>query len=116
MLKKIHRLPLRKTRLQIESRAQRLNTPLFALAYIATDQPTRFGFIISKKVSPLAVTRNKIRRHLSSAVSTLLPQLKPGFDIIIYPKSSITSASFDSLSQQLQESLKKIHVYQSTHS
>ena len=36
--------------------------------YLPSDQPIRFGFIISKKVSKLAVVRNRLRRVLGEQI------------------------------------------------
>jgi len=44
---------------------------------------SRIGFVISKKYSPSAVRRNWQRRILQSAVYSLYPRIKPGFDIVI---------------------------------
>ena len=44
---------------------------------------TRVGFVISKKYSPLAVRRNWQRRVLQSAMRSLYPNIKPGFDIVV---------------------------------
>ncbi len=44
---------------------------------------TRIGFIVSKKVASLVTSRNKIKRRIREAVRLILPQIKPGFDIVI---------------------------------
>ncbi len=36
------------------------------------DQPTRVGFVVSKKISKLAVKRNKIKRYLRESYKTFL--------------------------------------------
>jgi ribonuclease P protein component len=43
----------------------------------------RFGLIISNKVSKSAVDRNRIRRRLYTQITTLLPILKIGYDVIV---------------------------------
>ncbi|MDD5569228.1 MAG: ribonuclease P protein component [Candidatus Pacebacteria bacterium] len=49
---------------------------------------TRFGFIVSKKVSKKAVIRNKAKRWMRVIARENLPKIKKGYDIIItaYPK------------------------------
>jgi ribonuclease P protein component len=44
---------------------------------------TRIGFVVSKKYSLLAVHRNRQRRLLQSALHSIYPQLKPGFDVVV---------------------------------
>ncbi|WP_445442847.1 ribonuclease P protein component [Clavibacter sp. km1a] len=46
------------------------------------DSPTRFGFIVSKKVGN-AVTRNLVRRRLKAVSAGLLPSVPPGTSIVI---------------------------------
>ncbi len=43
----------------------------------------RFGFVVSKKVSPRAVDRNKIKRKLRHLIKEFLPEIKPGNDIVL---------------------------------
>ena len=44
---------------------------------------TRFGFVVSKKFSPKAIERNKIRRRLGELIKVKLPKIKKGIDGII---------------------------------
>lgn len=44
---------------------------------------SRFGFLVSRKVSKKAVVRNKIRRRLSEAVRLNLKDIKKGIDIAL---------------------------------
>lgn len=44
---------------------------------------SRFGLIISNKVSKLAVDRNRIRRRLYTQITSLLPFMKIGYDVIV---------------------------------
>ena len=44
---------------------------------------SRFGFVISKKVSKKAVVRNKIKRTLREVVRTNLPGIKKNNDVVM---------------------------------
>jgi len=44
---------------------------------------TRFGIIISSKISKKAVCRNRIRRRLEETIRLRLDQIKSGFDIVV---------------------------------
>lgn len=59
------------------------------------DQPTRFGFIVSKQVGN-AVVRNTIRRRLKDACARQLP-LPEGLDIVIRALPAAAAASFSEL-------------------
>lgn len=45
---------------------------------------SRFGFIVSKKVSKKAVERNKIKRWLSGVTMGVQKDIKQGFDIVFF--------------------------------
>ena len=52
----------------------------------------RFGFVVSKKVSPLAVERNRIKRKLRAYIEGMLPEFAAGYDILfIIQKEALTS-------------------------
>lgn len=44
---------------------------------------SRFGFVVSKKISGKAVERNKIRRKLSEVIRLNSEEIKKGFDILL---------------------------------
>ncbi len=50
---------------------------------------TRFGFIVSKKISKKSVTRNKIKRRLREQVRIRILKIKKGLDIVIIAKRKI---------------------------
>ncbi|CAD6011740.1 Ribonuclease P protein component [Agreia sp. COWG] len=71
----------------------------------AADAP-RFGFIVAKSVG-IAVTRNKVRRRLKAASYSILPQLKPGTDVVIRALPGAASQPYGVLCQELVASLRK---------
>ena len=58
---------------------------------------SRFGFIISNTFESKAVSRNLIKRRLRAAVYFLLKNIKPGFDIIIWPKAALKKSTYQSI-------------------
>ncbi len=56
-------------------------------AYLRTKKnvfpESRFGFIVSKKISKKAVVRNKIKRKMREAIKNNLSGIKKGFDVVI---------------------------------
>lgn len=60
------------------------------------DRPARFGFIVSKQVGT-AVTRNTVRRRLKAVCAEVLPQVKPGAEVVIRALPSAASADFAAL-------------------
>lgn len=50
---------------------------------------SRFGFIVNTKFYKKASKRNLIKRRLRAAALFLSKKIKPGYDIIIWPKEAI---------------------------
>ena len=48
---------------------------------------SKVGFSISKKYGG-AVERNRIRRQMKAVMSTLMPQVKNGYNLVIIPRKS----------------------------
>lgn len=71
---------------------------------------SRFGFIISKKISKKAIQRNRTKRLLRETVRTLLPVLRPGFDILILGKKDLMEKSLAEIQSEMQWLLGKSGV------
>lgn len=71
---------------------------------------TRFGWVVGLKVSKKAVQRNKLRRQLKAVVYELLPEIKPGFDIIVLAKPSALNQNYAELKKEMIELLKRAGV------
>ena len=72
--------------------------------------PSRFGISISKKVSKLAVVRNRIKRRIRSALRTLLPRVQSGWWVVIVVRSSATTCNYWEILQELEQLLLKTEV------
>jgi ribonuclease P protein component len=104
MLPSLYRLPL--TIRTLPAATER--TPFFTMKVFRSDLPhPRFGFIVSKKVSPHAVTRNRVKRRLRSHIESLLPKFAPGYDILFIVQKHAVEAETDQLAQALTQSLTK---------
>ena len=68
----------------------------------------RFGFIISKRVSKLAVTRNRIRRRLREIVRAM--RFQEGWDIVIIARQTTPDARFDSLQTVTASLARRLRV------
>ncbi|MCD6410715.1 ribonuclease P protein component [bacterium] len=47
------------------------------------DSGLRFGFVVSRKVSNRAVTRNRLKRKLREAIRSILLHIKQGYDVVV---------------------------------
>lgn len=72
---------------------------------------SRFCVIISAKISKKAVERNKIKRRVRAVINNDLGQVKKGFDVIIIVTKNIINLGFSDLKQEIEDSLKKIGIY-----
>jgi ribonuclease P protein component len=79
----------------------------FAVAVINTSKEdlSRFGFVISTKMSKLAVQRNRIKRAMSEAVRYNLKDVAKGYDVIFLVKKSIMNKSTEEIMRQVKEFL-----------
>jgi ribonuclease P protein component len=71
---------------------------------------TQIGISISQKVSKRAVVRNRIKRQIRFAMQQLLPEMSPGWQIVIVVKPSATQCDYGQLLQELKQLLKKTEV------
>jgi len=72
---------------------------------------SRFGFVVSSKVSKKAVKRNKVKRRLRSIVKDNIHSIITGYDIVIFTKKGIEEKEFKEIEQALINLLKKSNVY-----
>ncbi|MCK5044233.1 ribonuclease P protein component [Candidatus Parcubacteria bacterium] len=55
---------------------------------------SRFGFIVSQKVSKRAVVRNRLKRALRALIRTRMPRVKKGVDIVLIAISGLENKDF----------------------
>lgn len=63
---------------------------------------TRFCFIVSSAVAPLAVDRNLFRRRLREAARALMPKMAAGYDVIVWLQRSPSDKSYAALFETLR--------------
>ena len=82
-------------------------SPLMVLAFLRNElDHSRFGFVVSKRLGK-AVQRNKIKRRMREATRLRIPQIKPGFDLVLIARQPIREANYTEIEQSLQHLLKK---------
>lgn len=69
--------------------------------------PSRFGFIISTKISKKAVIRNKLKRIMSDAVRLCLNRTKNGYDVLFLVKPHVLKTSRIELEKEVYETTIK---------
>ncbi|MBE9189854.1 ribonuclease P protein component [Gloeocapsopsis crepidinum LEGE 06123] len=73
---------------------------------------TKIGISISTKVSKRAVVRNRIKRQIRAAFRSLLPQISPGWLLVVIVKPSVVQAKcdYDQFLQELEQLLTEAEV------
>ena len=72
---------------------------------------SRFGFIVSQKVSKKATTRNKIKRRLRAIARVELPGIKNGFDVILVANPGLEGKDFWELEKIVDNVFKKAKLF-----
>ena len=67
---------------------------------------SKFGFIVSNKISKKAVERNRIKRLLRETVRLRWDKIKPGFDGIFIFRGKEVKKSFDEIDMVVENLLK----------
>ncbi|MBI2031596.1 MAG: ribonuclease P protein component [Candidatus Levybacteria bacterium] len=107
MLNKINRLPAR-TKIKEGSK---ISSRFFLIKIQSNTQGvSRFGFIVSKKISKTAVGRNRIKRFLRICVEKNLDDIKAGIDFLIIAKEESVKASFSQIFFEFNKILNKNYL------
>ena len=70
---------------------------------------SRFGFVVSKKISNKAVMRNKVKRRLRKAVENHFKEYQTPLDVVIISLSGIEKKEFLEIEEKVAKFLNKIH-------
>ena len=69
-----------------------------------------FGVSISKKVSKRAVVRNRIKRQIKAILREKIPDIRPGWQIVIVVRPSAVECDFADFLRELNDLLKKLKL------
>lgn len=90
------------------AKGKNITTPLFNLKVSESgEDATRFGFVVSKKISKKAVLRNKTKRVLKKAARETLSKIETGKNIIIYAKKTFTYKDTEEVANNILENINK---------
>lgn len=108
MLPKKFRLTKKKDFEKIFRKGECLTEKIFVLKAAENGLDySRFGFIVSLKVSKKATVRNRIRRQIQESIRMNIGGIKNGFDIIILAKPIIKNKPYKEISSIIKSALKK---------
>jgi ribonuclease P protein component len=116
MLSSVNRLTKKIDFENVRQNGKFISSKLFAISYVKgkgdgqthRSAPTRFGFIVSKKISTKAHERNHIKRILREYFRKNLDRIKAGYDYVIVAKVGILHATHAKIEDELKNALKNI--------
>lgn len=70
---------------------------------------SRFGIIVSKKISNKAVERNQIKRRLREAINSREQKIEKGMDIVVVALSDIKNKKFNEIDKCVEQVLEYVY-------
>ncbi len=112
MLSKNNRLKKRDDFDGVFKRGRKFKEDFLLLRVVKNNfQKSRFGFIVSQKVSKKAVLRNKIKRRLRAIVEAKIPKIKEGLDIVLIADPGLEKKDFWELEEITGNIFKKAGLF-----
>ncbi|MBU1131483.1 ribonuclease P protein component [Patescibacteria group bacterium] len=111
MLPKVNRLTKESDFKKIARGAKPTHSKFFILKKLpSTEKDTKFGIVISAKISKKATIRNKIRRQAGEIIRKNLSNTNTGYNTMIVVKNSILDKDFEEIKKDLESLLQKVRI------
>lgn len=123
MLSKQHRLPTKYDFAKVKRHGRVIHHPFCIISVLKRrdpslrEGPSRFGFVVSKKIDKRAVKRNRARRIFSEVIRLMLknqnkakPIIPLGYDVVFIIKKSALDKGYEEIHTVLDPVLPKIFV------
>ncbi len=97
---------------EVKTQGKLLQSENFGVSYLINnlnDSP-RFAFVISTKISKLAVHRNRINRSLHEGVRGALGYIPKFYDFVFLAKRSIASKSTEEIIKEVNKFFSNIKI------
>jgi ribonuclease P protein component len=96
---------------RVRQQGRSITSRLLILAWTANDvAQLHIGFVVSKRISKRAVERNYLKRLLSEALRPVLPELIPGWDIVLSARKDMLTADLRTLEQDIAVLLRRARL------
>lgn len=71
---------------------------------------SRFGFVVSNKVSKKATVRNEIKRRLREVVRLALPEIREGIDGVVVARPGIGELDYREIEERVIKCLRNLRL------
>jgi ribonuclease P protein component len=104
-----HSLKGQKNFERVKEKGKLYQSDSFAVAVYEREdnEVSRFGFVISAKISKIAVHRNRIRRALSETVRMNISFFPKGRDVVFLAKKNITRKTTEQIMREVEQFFRK---------
>ena len=109
MLPKKNRLRGSLTFDEVKSKGKMHQSDNFGLLVLKRDdnKPSRFGMVVSTKISKKAVDRNKAKRKVREAIRNYLDKINNGYDAIVLARKGLLTIEQEDLDKELKKALEE---------
>jgi len=112
VLPKINRLKKKKNFERVFKKGKSLKEDFLLLKFIKNNSiNSRFGIIISRKVSKKVVIRNKIKRRIRAIIFSKLPQIKENIDAVLIVLPGIKDQGFWKIKEIIDKIFTKTKLF-----
>jgi ribonuclease P protein component len=110
MLAKKNRLTHDKDFKRVTKMGKVINQPLLFIKVLPNDLVySRFGIVVSNKVSKKATLRNRLKRQLRALSYSALKELSSSFDIVILVRPEARQKKFQELKEIFLSAMRKLN-------
>ncbi len=100
---------------RVRQQGRSISSRLLILAWSPNDTgQARIGFVVSKRISKLAVERNYLKRLLGEVVRAYIADILPGTDIVISARNAASTATFQTLTGDIRILLQRAKLLAAT--
>jgi len=112
MLPKLNRLKNREDFSRVRKNGKVVQGDSIGIATLPTskDNESRFGFVISKKISKNAVTRNRLKRVYREIIRNNIKDISKGYDVVFLVKKTALGKTKNEISKDVENILKKTNL------
>jgi len=112
MLKKTYRLKRQKEFKALFQKKQLVKEGFLILKMAPNNKKeSRFGVVVSQKVSKKAVVRNKIKRQIRAIIFRNLQKIKKGYDLVFIVLPGFEKNNFYEMATVINKMLTKAKLY-----